>query len=236
MDIQDFLNSGERYFLPNLSLDFVIIGYENSKLKCLLLKNNDQWFLPGGFVRKNQSVSDAANEILHLRTKIENPHFKFLDVFGDVNRTFSHEWKLFCEKNGYSWNQELWVNKRFISLAHYALVDIKNSTPTVSFFDEDFYWFEMNNLPNMGLDHEHIVKRAKKQLQEDVKHNMVTHNLLPRQFTMPQLHKLHQIILEEKLDRSRFQKKMLASGLYDRLPELQKETPGRNPYLYQIKE
>ena len=46
---------------------------------------------------------------------------------------------------------------------------------------------------------------------------------------------LHQAILEEPLDRSRFQKKMLATGLFERLPKRQKDSPGRNPYQYRVK-
>ncbi len=235
MDIQQFLNNGDQYYLPNLSLDFVILGYENEQLKCLLLNNNDKWYLPGGFVRKEQSVADAAKEILKIRTQLDHPHYSFLDVFGKENRTFKNEWKVFLEHNGYDWNENLWINNRFVSLAHYALVDIHKTTPSVSFFDTSYNWFPINNLPEMGLDHKEIVTKAKLKLQQDAKQSIVTHNLLPKQFTMPQLHQLHQVILEEKIDRSRFQKKMLASGLYERLPELQKETPGRNPYLYQIK-
>ncbi|HBT09399.1 MAG TPA: NUDIX hydrolase, partial [Leeuwenhoekiella sp.] len=69
-------------------------------------------------------------------------------------------------------------------------------------------------------------------LKEEVGLEHLSYNLLPEKFTMPQLHQLHQHILEENIDRSRFQKKMLASGLFKRLPKLKKDTPGRNPYLY----
>jgi hypothetical protein len=52
---------------------------------------------------------------------------------------------------------------------------------------------------------------------------------------MPELHQLHQTILGEKIDRSRFQKKMLSTGLFERLPKRKKESPGRNPYQYTVK-
>lgn len=235
MDLQTFLDEGEKYFLPNLSLDFVIIGYEDSQLKCLLLKNKQNWFLPGGFVRRDQSIKEAVSEIIGTRTQIENPHFEFLNVFGKVDRTFSNNWKDFIESNGYTWDESFWINDRFVSLSYYALVDINKTNPTLSFFDESYDWFSVNQLPEMGLDHKEIVIEAKMKLQKDIQNNLVSHNLLPNEFTMPQLHQLYQDILEEKIDRSRFQKKMLASNLYERLPELQKDTPGRNPYLYRIK-
>ncbi|WP_188245069.1 NrtR DNA-binding winged helix domain-containing protein [Maribacter aquimaris] len=70
-------------------------------------------------------------------------------------------------------------------------------------------------------------------MKEDIKQEALTYNLLPSTFTMPEL---HQTILEEKIDCSRFQKKMLATDLFDRLPiKAKKDSPGRNPYGYRLK-
>jgi len=107
--------------------------------------------------------------------------------------------------------------------------------PTPGEFDEEVGWFSFDELPEMWLDHRDIALTARKRLKEDVRREQVTYNLLPSEFTMPQLHQLHQTILEEKLDRSRFQKKMLASGNFERLPEMVKDSPGRNPFQYRVK-
>ena len=90
-------------------------------------------------------------------------------------------------------------------------------------------------LPKMWMDHKSIVNTARQRLKEDIPHEQMTYNLLPKKFTMPELHQLHQVILEKKIDRSRFQKKMLATGMFERLPKLEKSTPGRNPYQYRVK-
>jgi hypothetical protein len=87
----------------------------------------------------------------------------------------------------------------------------------------------------MWMDHRDIVLEAKERLKEDVQQEPLTYNLLPTEFTMPQLHQLHQTILEETLDRSRFQKKMIGSGFFERLPKLQTDAPGRKPYQYRVK-
>ena len=95
--------------------------------------------------------------------------------------------------------------------------------------------FAFEDLPPMWMDHKEIVLEARRRLKEDIQEEHLTHMLLPKRFTMPELHQLHQAIMEEKIDRSRFQKKMLATGIYQRLPKLQKETPGRNPFQYTLK-
>lgn len=235
MDAKEFLEEGDKIFLPNLSIDLVVIGYTNNVLKCLLLKIGDKWLLPGGYIRFDQSVDEAAQYILKFRTGLENSHLKFLDVFGDKNRKFQNVFKDFFERMGLEWRKDYWFNNRYVSLAYYSLVDIDKTHPKAEHFDEAFEWFDFDDLPEMWMDHKSIVKKARERLKEDIRQEHTTYNLLPKEFTMPELYKLHQIILKEKIDRSRFQKKMLSTGLFERMPELQKSTPGRNPYRYRVK-
>ncbi len=235
MDFKHFQERGFEHFLPNLSIDLVIIGYEGNQLKGLLLKIGEKWLLPGGYIGKEEAVVDAAARRLQERTGIENPHLKFLAVFGANDRQFTNEWVAHWQKMGVAWNENSWLNTRFVSLAYYSLVDISNTFPTVHSIDEDFGWFDLDALPDMWMDHASIVREARDRLKEDLKHEEITHKLLPAQFTMPELHQLHETILETKLDRSRFQKKMLSAGLFERLPKRQQETPGSNPYQYSVK-
>lgn len=229
------MENGNKYFLPNLSVDVVIVGYRNNILKCLLLKIGEKWLLPGGYIKKDESVKEAAINILKVRTGLENTYLKFLAVFGEKNREFKNLAKEFLKSKNIEWQEDLWLNNRFVSLAYYSLVYLENTHPKVSHLDETFGWFDFENLPEMWMDHKDIVLSTKDQLIKDIQHDYQAHNLLPKEFTMPELHKLHQTILGEKIDRSRFQKKMLATGLYERLPLLQKKTRGRNPYQYKLK-
>lgn len=235
MKLKEFLGQGADYYLPHLSIDLVIIGYKDNVLRCLLLKMGEKWLLPGGFIQTDESVDDAATRILMDRTHLENPHLKFLSVFGDKNRQFGNVWKEFLVKKGIQSNEEYWINQRFVTLAFYSLVDINKTHPEVSGYDETFSWFSFDELPEMWIDHKSIVMNARNRIKQDIKQEPVSYKLLSNYFTMPEFHQLHQAILEKKIDRSRFQKQMLASQMFERLPKLQKETPGRNPYQYRIK-
>ncbi|HMQ63780.1 MAG TPA: NUDIX domain-containing protein [Flavilitoribacter sp.] len=235
MNVEQFLERGADYFLPNLSVDLVIIGYADNELKCLLLKIGNKWLLPGGYIGKEESVVAAATRTLKDRTGLTDPHLKFLAVFGDNNRRFTDEWQDYLNKIGMAWSKDSWLNARFVSLAYYSLVDIRNTFPTVSNLDEDFRWFSFDELPAMWMDHRSIVLEARNRLKEDIKQEEITFKLLPEQFTMPELHQLHEAILETKLDRSRFQKKMLSTGIFERLPKRRQESPGSNPYQYSVK-
>ncbi len=235
MDIKEIIEQGNKSFLPNLSIDMVIIGYKDDALKCLLLKNGEKWLLPGGYIRFDQSVDEAAQNILKQRTGLEDSYLKFLSVFGDKNRQFKDVMIAFFKKMKMNWQKDYWFNNRFVSLAYYSLVDINKTHPSVSQFDEAFAWFDFDNLPQMWMDHKSIVNTARERLKEVIRYEQMTYNLLPMEFTMPELYKLHQVILEENIERSRFQKKMLATGMFERLPELEKSTPGRNPYQYRVR-
>ncbi|MEM9685717.1 MAG: NUDIX domain-containing protein [Bacteroidota bacterium] len=235
MDYKELLAHGNDYFLPNLSIDLVIIGYKDNDLKCLLLQFGNKWLLPGGYIKIDESVDSAVRRILEDRTGLEAPHLKFLSVFGHSNREFSEEFKKFFKKSGLTWDKNYWFNNRFVTLAYYSLINIANTYPNISDFFEGFSWFSFEKLPKMWMDHKSIALKARTRLKEDMEQELVVCNLLPKEFTMPELHQLHQSILEKKLDRSRFQKKMLASGMFERLPIVKNESRGRNPYQYRLK-
>lgn len=234
MKLEKIIAEGPKYFLPNMSVDLVIIGFKEGLLKCLLLKVGEKWVLPGGHIRLDESVDDAVIRTLKERTDLEKPHFKFLRVFGDQNRNFAKEFKEFFDQAGIPWNENHWLAQRFVTLAYYSLVDIDNMTPKPGEFDEAVEWFDFDQLPDIALDHEDILQEARNRLKQDIQREQLTYNLLPSEFTMPELHRLHEIILSEKLDRSRFQKKMLATGSFERLSKKKSDGPGSKPYQYRL--
>ena len=93
MDMADILENGHLKYLPNLSIDWVYIGYQEGAIKCMLLKLGEKWLLPGGYIKREESVEEAAHRILKERTHLENAHFRFFDVFGDKDRKFVDEFE-----------------------------------------------------------------------------------------------------------------------------------------------
>ncbi|MEM9934564.1 MAG: NUDIX domain-containing protein [Bacteroidota bacterium] len=233
--MEEILNHGKKYFLPNLSVNLVIIGYENHELKCQLLKLADRWALPGGYVGIDESVDEAVERILKSHNSMENPQIEFLAVFGDKDRNFRGTFRQYFLQQGMPWKEEYWINERFVTLAYYSLVDIAHTQLEPGELHEAADWFHFEDLPDMWLDHRAIVDAARHQLRNDCKRPPFIHSLLPAEFTMPELHRLHQTILKENVDRSRFQKKVLASGMFERLPKLVTESRGSNPYKYRLR-
>ena len=236
MDVKTFLEEGAKHFLPHLSVDIVILGYQDEVLKVLLQKIEDKWCLPGGYVGKNEAVSDAAIRVLEERTGLKQSYLQLFKVFGGADRSFSKQFKSILEKDGYPWHEDLWINQRYVTLAHYALVDIENVFPNSGVFSLANEWFSLEGLPEMHMDHEAIVIASKEQLKKDITVSHISFKLLPETFTMPELQRLHETILDKKLERSRFQKKMLSMEVFERLPKPKENAPRRKPYLYRYKD
>ncbi|MDX1314940.1 MAG: hypothetical protein R3356_05510, partial [Eudoraea sp.] len=129
MDILKFLEEGDKYYLPNLSIDIVIIGYQDNELKCLLLKIGGRWVLPGGYIKRDESVDTAAKGILKQRTALGQAHLQFLSVFGRENRSFREQFKEFAKEKGLTWREDYWINSRFVTLSYYSLIDIQKADP-----------------------------------------------------------------------------------------------------------
>jgi 8-oxo-dGTP diphosphatase len=75
-------------------------------------------------------------------------------------------------------------------------------------------------VPQMVYDHNEIFDFARERLKRRVKRRPIGFRLLPREFTLGQIHSLYEQILEKRLDKRNFRKKLFSSQL---LVELDKQ-------------
>ncbi len=215
-----------------LSIDGVIFGFHQNQLKVLLLrwKGTNEWSLPGGFIRKAESVDVAAQRIVQERTGLDDLYLQQFHIFGDAVR-YDQEatWrKINLPVDGTQWSE------RTISLGYYALVEHSKVIPTPDFLTELCAWWSLDDVPTLLFDHNHIIAVALQSLRKDLNDQPLNH-LLPDTFTIPELQRLHETILGQPLDARNFYKKAMASGLLERLPERRSGTPHKAPYLYRFR-
>ena len=235
-DLKELIEQGGNLFLPNLSVDIVIFGYREGSLKILLLEiTKGRWMLPGGYIFKEEGILAAANRLLKERTGLEDVYLKQFHTFGKPDRSFAREIKILFESNNMPWREDLWLNQRFISTGYYALVNLEEVKPEVGMFARNIAWFSMEHLPELLLDHSEIIDKAKTEFKKDLQVAPVAHHLLPKKFTMPELHRVFESVFGKKMDRSRFQKKMFEYNVFQRLEERREGVPHRRPYLYSFK-
>lgn len=218
--------------LPQLTLDCIILGFHEDQLRVLLLrwKGTVEWSLPGGPVRKNESVDAAAYRILKERTGLDQIFLQQFHVFGDVVRYDREEVK---EKLKHVMDPDKWY-ERAVSIGYYALVDYSKVTPMPDALTEECQWWDIKHVPQLLFDHNHIISVALHALRIQLNWQPVGYNLLPEQFTMPELQRLFETILGRTLDPRNFQRKILALGIVERLDTRRKGGAHKAPYLYRF--
>ncbi len=235
-EVQQFLDRGPRY-LPNISIDCVIFGFHEQQLKVLLLefKNTNLFALPGGFVYKEESTDEAAHRILRERTGLNAIYLQQFHTFGRPDRGNWEVHKDTIAMHGIELQADHWLLQRFVSIGYYALVDFSKVIPTPDVFSDVCTWYELHEIPDLILDHNRIIADALSTLRLMLDHTLVGFNLLPEYFTMNELQSLYETILDKKLLRANFQRKMLGLEILERIEKKFTGKAHKPPFLYRIK-
>ncbi|MBW2961500.1 NUDIX hydrolase [Mesonia aestuariivivens] len=217
----------KKEFLPSISIDCVVFGFHDATLKVLLIKLLDAtaWGLPGGYLKKEEDLAQGANRILKERTGANNIFLNQFKTYGKKNR--SEDFFIDCP-------DDLWHKQRYISIAHYALIDYETVTPVIDEVSDACEWKKIDELPELMMDHQEIFNEALLQLRRDLNYKPVGLNLLPEKFTMPELQKLYEIILDKKLNRGNFYRKMTRYQILEKLDETRKGGAHKAPDLYKF--
>jgi hypothetical protein len=229
-----FLKGHEKY-LRHISIDCVVFGFHENELKVLLLKARyaGKWALPGGFILKEEHMDVAAHRILKERTSLDKIYLHQFYTFSDPARSTKKINQGFLKNMGIK-AEKSWMFERFISVGYSALVDFTKVQPVPDIFSDECDWFNIHEVPEMILDHENILKKALESLRIQLNFQPVGYNLLPLKFTMPELQKLYETILERKLDRRNFQRKIIDTGILKRLDETKKGVAHKAPFYYKF--
>jgi len=211
-----------QYEMPAVAVDCVIFGLdlETKDLKVMLIERDlepfaGMWAIPGGFVRRGESLEQAAARELDEETGIRNVFLEQLYTFGDPGR----------DPRG-------WV----LSVAYYALVSPEGHRVVARTDARQAAWFTVKRLPRLAFDHARIVRAALERLRGKLSYAPVGFELLPRKFTVRQLQNLYEIVVGRKLDNRNFRKKIFGMDLLRELDEMQHGVPHRAARLYSFDE
>ncbi len=223
--------------IPQLSIDCVIFGFNNNELKILLSKfaEFDLWALQAGFVRQDEDIDFAAQRIFEERTGLRNIYLHQFHVFGKADRPTSDFLEKKLYKSGYNIEDFPFLKQRFVTIGYYSLVDFQKVVPANVLMFEQIEWFDINCLPLIAYDHKEIILKALDTLRTTLDYSLVGFNLMPETFTMNELQKLYETILDEKLSRNNFQRKILEMDILVRLEKKLTGEAHKAPYLYQFK-
>ncbi len=241
MDEMNFNNFAQQFeqnldkILSNHSIDCVIFSYENEELKVLLSHSNNNHLnmLPGGFIFLEEDIDSAAQRIIKERIGLEGVFLNQFYTFGAVNRRSQKEINQ-MEISFLNSRPKLaaWHKSRFITTGYLSFVNFERAIIQPDPFGTSYKWHSVYNLPKLIFDHQNIVKKAIKTLRTQLDYLPIGASLLPPRFTMNEMQSLHESILNTKLDRGNFQRKVLKSKLLNRHEKLMKGGAHKAPYLY----
>ena len=203
---------------PALAVDCVVFGAADDRLEVLLVQRGeapfeDAWALPGGFVRESEDLDAAARRELSEETGVDLAYMEQLYTFGTPGR----------DPRG-----------RVVTVSWLALVrpGVHRLQPRTD--ARDAAWHPVADLPPLAFDHARILDVARERLQGKLRYKPIGFELLPEAFTLTELHRLYEVVLERPLDKRNFRRKVLATKLLIDTGERRTGVAHRAPSLYRF--
>jgi len=208
------------YARPALTVDCVVFGLDDADLKVLLIQRGiepfaGRWALPGGFVHLDDTLDQAARRELQEETGLTKVFLEQLYTVGEVARD---------------------PRERVVTVTHYALVRLSDHQVQAATDARNAAWFAVDDLPPLAFDHDDIVELGLRRLQGKVRYQPIGFELLPPKFSLTQLQRMYEIILERDLDKRNFRKKVLSLDILQDLDEVEQDVAHRAARLYRFDE
>jgi 8-oxo-dGTP diphosphatase len=209
------------YPSPSVTADCVVFGvtFESGgpALRILLIERGESPFegalaLPGGFVRIDETVDDAARRELREETGLGDVFLEQLYTFGELDR----------DPRG-----------RVVSVAYYALVNLVDHRLQSGTDARAARWVPVQEARGLAFDHDQILVIALERLRAKVRYQPIGFEMLPERFKLSQLQSLYEAILGRPLDKRNFRKRFLAMGLLAQAGE-ERGVPHRAARLFRF--
>ena len=209
-----------QYARPAVTVDCVVFGLDDQDLKVLLIQRDNEpfagrWALPGGFVKMDETLEESALRELREETGLTKVFLEQLYTFGNPNRD---------------------PRERVMTVAYYALVKLLDHKVQAATDAREAAWFAVDDLPKLCFDHNTILDTALTRLQGKVRYQPIGFELLPPKFSLTQLQRMYEIILERSLDKRNFRKKVISLDILDELDEVEQDVAHRAARLYRFNE
>ena len=199
-----------------LSVDCIIFGFDEAKLKVLLIRSDlkkysSKWSLLGDLVFPNEDLDAAAYRILKQRTGLSDVYLEQVSTFGTVDRHPAG---------------------RVVTVAYCSLINVQHHK--LNILDNELHWHDVKSVTDLAFDHQQIFDTCLQQLQKRVREHPLGFNLLPKKFSLRDLQNLYEAILDIKLDRRNFRKKFFSMDFLVDLNEMEQDVSHRPGKLYKF--
>jgi len=201
----------------HVAVDCIVFGFDGGELKLLIHKRKFEpymghWSLFGGFLKEEESLTDAANRILKELTGLKNIYMEQLQTYGEIDR----------DPAG-----------RVISVAYSALIPAHRYSAAYS-RQYGATWVNLKEVPRLIMDHNQMVEKGLRRLRRRASSQPIGFELLPGEFTLPHLQALYEAIFQNTLDKRNFRKKILSMDVLVKLDKKDMTSSRKGAYLYRF--
>jgi len=187
-------------------------------MKILLIQRGTEpfenfWALPGDLVYPYEDLDSAASRVLKDLTSLTEIPIRQVHTFGKVDRH---------------------PLGRVITVAYLALVETTDLKPLPSSWAKQTKWHSLKKIPKLAFDHRDILDESLEELKIMVASEPVWSKVLPEKFTLSQLQRFYETVLQKKFDKGNFRKKIKEMKFLMRLDEVQSNVSHRPSALYTI--
>lgn len=190
------------------------------KFSILLVKRNnypfkDKWCLPGGFIRMDETLDEAAKRILKDETNLKDIYIEQLYTFSGVDRdprmrVVSTSYMALVDKNRLKdklSSNASWFNVFMIEDENSYHVTLDNGLEEIKFVVEkklrdlttDRYDFKVLKNDKLAFDHPLVIVSGLERLKNKINYTDIVFNMMPEYFTLGELQQVYEVILGKKL-------------------------------------
>ena len=203
---------------PAIATDCVVFALDDEDLKVLLIQRGNEphkgeWALPGGFAKVGESLDNTARRELEEETGLGDVFLEQLYTFSDPKRD---------------------PREHVVAVAYYALVNLAEHQVHAATDASSAAWFYIDDIPKLAFDHDLILQTAYERLRGKIIYQPIGFELLPEKFPIRILQVVYEKILDRKLDKRNFRKKILSMGILEELNEIETDVGHRAARLYRF--
>jgi 8-oxo-dGTP diphosphatase len=194
-----------------ISVDCTVFGFDGSALRVLLVhrhhtlpsgEETEDLKLPGSLISDCEDLPSAASRVMRELIGVRSIYLKQMEVFSDPQRVRGSELRWINTFYGVSLS-------RVLTVGFFALVKLDEKLMHYS-KRKGGEWAELGHVRRLALDHNKILVTAIDYLIQLFQQEPIAFEFLPRKFTLKQLQKLYETVLDVEIDNRNFRKKILS--------------------------
>lgn len=205
----------------NLLLETLIgiFTIDKGKIKILLMHKKTEpykgyWVLPGSILNNNETLEDNVTDVVCDTLGLPTMYIEQCYTFSNLNRD---------------------PNNRVVATTFIGLID--NITMVLKRQEREeieLAWFDINSIPKMGYDHDKIINKLIDYLKKRIINSNILKILFPSDFTLPELQRVYEQVLNTEIDRRNFRKKLVNLGYVIDTGDVNEGYMGRPAKLYRF--